>query len=103
MVDLRQLAKTATPAILGLGFIGIVWMNHRLFQASVITARGAIGIEMLYLLVFVGAILWQVISALYYIRARPLIWLVLVAASIILGLYFVTVGIDNGAAVLYAT
>jgi hypothetical protein len=103
MFDLRTLAKISVPAVLGLGFIGIVWMNHGLFRGGIITVRGAIGIEVLYLLVFLGSVLWTFISALWNIRNRHIVWSLLAICSIVLGFFFTTVGIENGAAVVYAT
>ena len=103
MIDCKMFIKSSIPAWLGLGFIGIVWMNHQLFASGTITARGAIGIELLYLFVFFGASFWIGAAALWHIRARHLIWFAATMLSILAGFYLVSVGLGNGAAVIYAT
>jgi hypothetical protein len=103
MIDHKLFIKNSIPAWLGLGFIGIVWLNHQLFTNGTISARGAIGIELLYLFVFLGASFWIGVAALWNIRARHLIWFAAAMLSIFAGFYLVSVGLGNGAAVIYAT
>lgn len=103
MIDLRVLKNISLPAFLGLGFIGIVWMDHRLFQSGIISARGAIGIEVLYLLAFLLSVIWAVVSTLWNIRKSHILRSLLAISSIALGFYLVTIGIENGAAVVFAT
>ena len=103
MFDFRMLLKLCLPALIGLGFVGIVWVTQTLFQSGSITARGAIGIELMYLVAFWGSVVWAVVPAIRIFRRRRSLWGVLALFSSALGWYFISIGIENGAAVVYAT
>lgn len=111
MKTLRPFLISGLPLLLGLGFIGIVWLNKRLFiMGVIITPRGAIGIELLYLLVFFVVAGIAVIAAIRSFLERhlglsflALINAVLALVSIGLGWVLIEIGVSHGAAIIYAT
>ena len=102
-MNLRQISLAFLPAAFGAGFIGLVWLDQMLFGTGAISARGAIGLELLYLLVFCGVLLWALGRFVLGIRDRHVGWSVLILAGLGLGVFLFTIGIGNGAAILYAT
>ena len=92
-----------SPIILGLGFIATVAFGHWLFSNSIFGVRAVMVMEAAYLLAFSFSLIAAIAAVARSLRERNLLHGLLIAASVILGLYLLGVGFENGAALLYAT
>ncbi len=91
------------PAVLGGAFPLLVKLHHWLFGQSLISVRYAIGAEAIYLLLCFFAIIMAAVLAVRMIRKKELACVLWIAISVFAGLYLLGVGIESGAAVVYAT
>ena len=91
------------PAVLGGGFILVVTLGHWLYAQSIVGVRLLIGVEAIYLVVCAWALIVAVALAVRLIQLRTLGHLVWTAISVFLCLYFLSLGFNGGAAIVYAT
>lgn len=94
---------TGAPSVLGAGFPILVKLDHMMFGAGWITGRTAIGIEFFYLLIWLVCCLSAILLTVRFVRAGEAISVPGVILGLVIGVALVYVGINNGAAVLYAT
>lgn len=93
----------ALPTILGKLFLLWVQLEHHLFRQSIITARGALSLELLFLLLFLTSCLTAVGVGLQFIKQKQYLAIAGATTSIILGVALCVIGLADGAAILYAT
>ena len=91
------------PAIMGILFPAVVKLGHQLYSGGTIGARGAIGLELLYLAFCAAAVFASIGVGLQSLRAKKVLDIVWVAVSLLLCLYFLGKGFQSGAALLHAT
>ena len=67
----KEIALMLTPIIFGLLFVATVFIDHALFKSQVITARQAIGHEMLFFLIgFLATIIQLPIAIMWLFKKR---------------------------------
>ncbi len=91
------------PAVMGALFPALVKLNHWMFQQSTINARDAIGIEMLFLAICALTVVAQLPLAIVWICKRKWWRLPCILVSVVVCIVLVIVGVQCGAAILYAT
>ena len=103
MTNRKEKLSVLLPVVLGGLFPLVVKTEHWLVSKGMIGARGAIGIEFVYLMLFAFSILAALIAGLVLARGGLPRWMVLAAVSVIGGLWLFSIGIEWGAAIVYAT
>lgn len=96
-----RLALLLSPAILGGVFYLAVKLDHALFRSGAISARGAIGIELIVMLAFLVSLPLSIAVAMRSDNRWTAF--AIAAVSIAVGLMIVGFGFESGAALLYAT
>lgn len=91
------------PLILGGLFPLIVRLEHWLYSKSKISARAAIGIEAVYLLATAVAIAAALAMGVELFKNRKPMGVLWVVVSVLACLGLLAMGIEDGAAIVYAT
>jgi len=102
-MDIKTRLLIWSPALLGVAFPFLVKLNHALFRAGWETARSAIGVEFVFLLISLLALAAAVFYGFRMAWRGDYSNAIRVAISIAIWFAGFVTGIEAGAALMYAT